>query len=119
MLWDICQHPVKSAAIQVIFGTRKMENVLFLDEWRELMKLLPDFQVHIALSREEELPHIKEKNIFFYKGYVHQIYQHQKLFDAKEPIFYLCGWRNMIDEAQKNLLNLGFPSSHIQTELYG
>jgi ferredoxin-NADP reductase len=37
----------------------------------------------------------------------------------KEPIFYLCGWRNMIDEAQKNLLNLGFPSSHIQTELYG
>ena len=24
-----------------------------------------------------------------------------------------------IDEAQKNLLNLGFPSSHIQTELYG
>jgi hypothetical protein len=25
----------------------------------------------------------------------------------------------MIDEAQKNLLNLGFPSSHIQTELYG
>jgi len=25
----------------------------------------------------------------------------------------------MIDEAQKNLLKLGFPSSHIQTELYG
>jgi ferredoxin-NADP reductase len=119
MLWDICQQPVKASAIRVIFGTRKMENVLFLDEWRELVKLLPDFQVHIALSRDEELPLIKEKNIFFYKGYVHQIYQHQKLFDAKEPIFYLCGWRNMIDEAQKNLLNLGFPSSHIQTELYG
>jgi ferredoxin-NADP reductase len=119
MLWDICQQPVKEAAIRVIFGTRKMENVLFLDEWRELVKLLPDCQVHIALSRDEELPLIKEKNIFFYKGYVHQIYQHQKLFDAKEPIFYLCGWRNMIDEAQKNLLNLGFPSSHIQTELYG
>jgi ferredoxin-NADP reductase len=119
MLWDICQQPLKATALRVIFGTRKMENVLFLDELRELIKLLPNFQVHIALSRDEELPLIKEKNIFFYKGYVHQIYQHQKLFDSKEPIFYLCGWRNMIDEAQKNLLNLGFPSSHIQTELYG
>lgn len=119
MLWDICQDPGKAPAIRVIFGTRKMENVLFLDEWRELIKLLPDFQVHISLSRDEELPLLKENNIFFYKGYVHQIYQHQKLFDAKDPIFYLCGWRNMIDEAQKNLLNLGFPSSHIQTELYG
>jgi ferredoxin-NADP reductase len=119
MLWDICQQPLKAIALRVIFGTRKMENVLFLDELQELMKLLPNFQVHIALSRDEELPLIKEKNIFFYKGYVHQIYQHQKLFDSKEPIFFLCGWRNMIDEAQKNLLNLGFPSSHIQTELYG
>jgi len=119
MLWDICQQPLKATALRVIFGTRKMENVLFLDELRELIKLLPNFQVHIALSRDEELPLIKEKNIFFYKGYVHQIYQHQKLFDSKEPIFYLCGWRNMIDEAQKNLLKLGFPSSHIQTELYG
>lgn len=119
MLWDIYQQASNSIPIRIIFGTRGLENVLFLDEWRELNKLLPDFQVHITLSRDEKLPLINEENIYFYKGYVHQIYQYQKLFTAKEPVFYLCGWRNMIDEAQKNLLNLGFPSAHIQTELYG
>lgn len=119
MLWDIHQKASNSIPIRIIFGTRSLENVLFLDEWRELNKLFSDFQVHITLSRDEELPLIKEENIYFYKGYVHQVYQHQKLFSAKEPVFYLCGWRNMIDEAQKNLLNLGFPSSNILTELYG
>jgi ferredoxin-NADP reductase len=41
------------------------------------------------------------------------------LTDINKGIFYICGWQNMVDEAQKNLQNLGLPPAHIHTELYG
>lgn len=31
----------------------------------------------------------------------------------------LCGWRNMIDEAKKKLLELGYEKKDIHQELYG
>jgi ferredoxin-NADP reductase len=119
MLWEFSKNPEKAPAIKLLFGTRKIENVLFLKEWLEILKLLPDFQIHIALSREEELPSFDHEHVYFYKGYVHQIYQNMHLTDINKGIFYICGWQNMVDEAQKNLQNLGLPPAHIHTELYG
>ncbi|MEY3322054.1 MAG: hypothetical protein RLZZ417_1637 [Bacteroidota bacterium] len=119
MLWEICKQPSQAPAIRIIFGTRKMENVLFLEEWLKISKLLPDFQIHIALSKEEQIPSNIEEQLYFYKGYVHQVYQNKHLIDITKGIFYICGWQNMVDEAQKNLQKLGLPPAHIQTELFG
>ena len=54
-------------------------------------------------------------------GYVHKIYK--KILKENEyfsePLFYLCGWRNMIKEARMNLRNLGINSKSIKLEIYG
>lgn len=119
MLWEISRHPAKAPAIRIIFGTRKKENILFLEEWMEIAKILPDFQVHITLSREQELPSMNTDNVYFYKGYVHQIYQHLPLMATTKCIFYICGWQNMVDEAQSKLQIMGLPPDRIKTELFG
>ena len=33
--------------------------------------------------------------------------------------FYLCGWKNMIDEAKQRILALGYDRKAIHQELYG
>ena len=119
MLWELGKHPEKAPAIRLIFGTRTMEKVLFWNEWQVLIRLLPDFEVHIALSSVETLPANDYQQVCFYKGYVHQIYLHSQRIDLTKSVFYICGWQKMIDEAQKNLLNLGLSSANIRTELYG
>jgi CDP-4-dehydro-6-deoxyglucose reductase len=119
MLRELSKHPKQTPPVRLIFGTRKWEHILFLEEWRELKKILPDFQLHIALSRAETIPRDEPGFVHFYKGYVHQIYQNKDLMEIHKGVSYICGWQNMVDEAQKNLLVLGVPPSQIKTELYG
>ena len=53
-------------------------------------------------------------------GYVHDQYLELIKSDVLEnPIFYLCGWRDMIKEARMNLKELGFDSKKIKLEIYG
>ena len=33
--------------------------------------------------------------------------------------FYLCGWKNMIDEAKRRILAFGYDKKDIHLELYG
>jgi CDP-4-dehydro-6-deoxyglucose reductase len=33
--------------------------------------------------------------------------------------FYLCGWKNMIDEAKQRIVALGYDKKSIHQELYG
>ena len=35
------------------------------------------------------------------------------------PLFYLCGWRNMIKEARNKLKNFGIDSKSVKLEIYG
>lgn len=96
--------------MHLVFGTRQLEDVLYRSEMEQLAIDLPSFSYHIALSRVA-LPSI-------YHGYVHGIYE--KLFaDGRPADFYLCGWKNMIDEARERLAGLGYDSSHIHLEIYG
>ena len=37
----------------------------------------------------------------------------------KDPLFYLCGWKNMISEAKQNLLDFGYDRKSIKLEVYG
>ena len=64
-------------------------------------------------------------------GYVHTVYEEickAKMIIGEPPAeqstvtpanFYLCGWKNMIDEAKRKIQELGFDRKSIHQELYG
>jgi Na+-transporting NADH:ubiquinone oxidoreductase subunit NqrF len=63
-------------------------------------------------------------------GYVHGVYDSvvkekpgiilEDGTSAPPPAyFYLCGWKNMIDEARQRLTDLGYDRKSIHYELYG
>jgi len=117
MLHHISIHNVPHKDIYLIFGTRKKENLLYYDELSELTRDIPHLHYIPTLSREEW----EGKT-----GYVHQVYE--DLINTKKnngdiqscpASFYLCGWKDMIDEAKKRILEMGYDRKCIHQELYG
>ena len=95
--------------IYLIFGCRTKNALLYYNEMKELQESIPGFQYIPTLSRESW----EGKT-----GYVHPIYE--ALCADKNPAdFYLCGWRGMIDEAKKRIMDMGYDKKEIYTEIYG
>ena len=95
--------------INLIFGTRTQEDLLYATEMKALEKTMPGFRYIPTLSREAWDGH---------KGYVHPVYE--ALCKDKPPAtFMLCGWRNMIDEARERITAMGYDRKDIHVELYG
>lgn len=102
-------HRVPFQHIHLIFGCRTRQDLLYYDELKKLEQDLPGFHYHPTLSRERWEGH---------HGYVHPVYQ--ELLAGRQPAsFFLCGWKHMIDEAKKNLLEMGYDKKDIHLELYG
>ncbi len=102
-------HNVPHKNIYLLFGTRTRKDLLYYDELSELQKELPGFQYIPTLSREDWEGR---------KGYVHTIYE--ELCTGRQPAsFFLCGWKNMIDEAKKRITDMGYDKKSIHQELYG
>jgi len=110
MLWDIKNKSKAYQGIQLFFGTRTKDGILYHEEWNELKKSMDHFDYSIALSREEYEG---------YQGYVHQLYLNKYQEVKADRTFYLCGWQRMVDEAKANLLELGYDEKQIVEELYG
>ena len=109
MLHYINQHNIPHQNIYLIFGTRTQRDLLYYEEIKALQEEVPYFQFMPTLSREEWLG---------CKGYVHGVYE--QLCKEKPPAhFYLCGWKAMIDEAKKRIIDLGYNKKDIHLELYG
>jgi ferredoxin-NADP reductase len=49
---------------------------------------------------------------------VHDIYE-EFAKDRQPAYFMLCGWKNMIDEAKKRIVEMGYDRKSIHQELYG
>ncbi len=96
-------------SIHIIFGCRKKEDLLYFDELKELEKTQPGFNYHPTLSREHW------DGLY---GYVHPVYM-DLCKNRQEAMFYLCGWKNMIDEAKKHIQEMGYDRKAIHQELYG
>ena len=77
----------------------------------ELEKEMKSFSYLPVFSREEG------ENIR--SGYVHSIYEEIIKTDPSPTYFFLCGWKNMIDEARQRLSELGVDKKDIHFELYG
>tara|TARA_B100002052_G_scaffold106203_1_gene97852 strand:+ start:395 stop:1084 length:690 start_codon:yes stop_codon:yes gene_type:complete len=97
--------------IYLIFGTRTSNDLLCFDEMIDFQRKIDGFKFIPVLSREKWSGK---------SGYVHDQYLELIKSDVlKNPIFYLCGWRDMIKEARMNLKELGFDSKKIKLEIYG
>lgn len=109
MLHYINFHQLPHRQIHLLFGTRKREDLLYTAEMKELERMMPKFTFRPTLSREEW-----EGDA----GYVHAIYE-QLCVNKQPAMFYLCGWKAMIDEARERILKMGYDKKDIHAELYG
>ena len=116
MVHHIANHNLPHKNIYLIFGTRSKKDLLYPEEMKALEKKVAGFQFIPTLSREQWEGCC---------GYVHAVYEqliHQKMESGTElppANFYLCGWKNMVDEAKKRILELGYDKKDIHLELYG
>lgn len=95
--------------VYLLFGTRHKRDLLYFEELSELQKELPGFYYLPTLSREDWEGR---------KGYVHSVYE--ELCAERQPAgFFLCGWKNMVDDAKKRIQELGYDRKAIHQELYG
>ena len=74
---------------------------------------MPGFYYHPVFSRESEVPEGA------HTGYVHGVYEELLRIHKKPVHFFLCGWKNMIDEAKQRIIAMGYEKKDIHLELYG
>lgn len=115
MLHYIVLNSIPHKDVYLVFGTRKKENLLYNEELTTLAAQNPGIHFIPVLSREDWDGA---------KGYVHQVYKDlvsAKTINGELPPakFLLCGWKNMIDEAKKTIVELGYDKKNIHQELYG
>ncbi len=124
MAHHILNHNIPHQNIYLIFGCRKLSDALYGKELKELEEELTDFHYIPTYSREvpENAGHLIRI------GYVHTIYEElcqNKAEHAEDPGvakpagFFLCGWKNMIDEARQRIVAMGYDKKSIHLELYG
>jgi CDP-4-dehydro-6-deoxyglucose reductase len=108
--------------IYLIFGCRKFEDALYRKEMTTLSEKIPCFHYIPTFSREMPDPLQPEMRT----GYVHAIYEElcrREDAQLQSPLrpanFFLCGWKNMIDEAKQRIQALGYDRKSIHQELYG
>ena len=109
MLQHIKNHSISHKEIFLLFGTRFQDDILYHNEMKNLETQLSDFKFIPILSREKWDGKM---------GYVHTVYT-EIIPALQKPNVYLCGWRNMVDEARNTLKVLGLEKEQIHFELYG
>lgn len=116
MLHHIDRHNLPHQNIYLVFGTRTKTDLLYYEEMLRLAQNIPQFHYLPTLSREQWEGCC---------GYVHTVYE-QLVLERKtaqgalpQASFFLCGWKNMVDEAKHRILNLGYDKKAIHLELYG
>jgi glycine betaine catabolism B len=116
MVHHILLHKIPHKNIYLIFGTRSQQDLLYVEEMKQLEKDVESFHFMPTLSREQWDGCC---------GYVHAVYEGlvaaaQKGSENVAPAsFYLCGWKNMVDEAKERIIHLGYDKKDIHLELYG
>ncbi len=112
MLYYIHQHNLPHKNIYLIFGCRKFSDALYADEMKEIEKELKNFQYIQTFSRENP-------GNGFKTGYVHAVYKEIVNDHKPDASFFLCGWKNMIDDAREKIIAMGYDKKDIHFELYG
>lgn len=113
MVYHINRYNIPHKNIYLIFGCRKVNDCLYGQELKALESDLDNYYYLPTFSREND------DNTLVNKGYVHAVYENILQHEKKPAYFYLCGWKNMIDEARQKILAMGYDRKDIHLELYG
>jgi ferredoxin-NADP reductase len=112
-------HPREHKDIYILFGCRTKEDLLYYEELKQLENDIPGFHYIPTLSRQTWEGR---------SGYVHAAYEELLKTGLPEDAnpganrpanFYLCGWKNMVDEAKQRITAMGYDKKAIHLELYG
>jgi len=109
MVDHIYNQKIEHKNIYLIFGTRTKADLLYYNEMKDLENRMPGFHYLPTLSRETWEGAT---------GYVHALYE-RLCVDHQPATFMLCGWKEMIQEAEKRIEQSGYDKKNIITELYG
>lgn len=110
MYLDILNRNLNFEKMHIIFGTRYMRDLIYLDEFDELV-INPKIAFYPILSKETSPDWMGRT------GYVHSIYKN--LFEKPQNIeYYICGWREMVSQTRNNLLEMGIDRKLIHFERY-
>ena len=110
-LWDIFNRAIPHRNLYMVFGTRYEKDILYRNEMNLLQQEHPEFHFIPTLSRENS------ENWKGRKGYVHHVYE--ELFaDRRDAYFYICGWKDMLNEARKRIADMGYDKKFIKFEVY-
>ncbi len=123
MVHHILNHSIPHRNLYLIFGCRKFKDALYPEELKALEGTVTSFQFMPCYSREEKADGI-------ITGYVHQVYEELVKKETQvngedgtllppPAAFYLCGWKNMIDEARQRITALGYDRKAVHFEVYG
>lgn len=113
MVQHIHHNNIPHKEIYLIYGTRKCQDALYLDELMDLKQKLPSFHYFPTFSREQSVAE------GLCMGYVHGIYEQLLQEQRDSPQFFLCGWKDMITEARQRIQQFGIDKKSIHFELYG
>ncbi|HEX8279058.1 MAG TPA: FAD-dependent oxidoreductase [Segetibacter sp.] len=113
MVHHIKRNNIPHKNIYLIFGTRLVPDCLYYQELKDLENEVENYFYLPTFSR------ITEGDTSLRRGYVHAVYEEIISNKKADAAFYLCGWKNMIDEAKQRILALGYDKKDIHLELYG
>ena len=109
MIHHIKNNNIAHENIYLVFGCRTKDTLLYYEEMKKLDEEIKGFHYIPTLSREQW-----EGN----SGYVHPIYE-SLCMERQPAMFYLCGWKGMIDDAKKTITEMGYDRKAIHQEIYG
>lgn len=111
MLQHIVREKIPHRAIHLIYGGRYENEILYRDEFEELVRQLPGFTYDVVISRDEQWSGSKGR----LRDYYMKVYSNRR----DDVLFYLCGWPDMVRDGLKDLIDdLGYNPSQLIYELY-
>ena len=111
---------VRDREMHYFYGARALNEVFYLDDFRQLEKDFPNFHFHLALDRPD--PAADAAGVPYTPGFVHNVMYDTYLKDHRAPEdieFYMCGPGPMSAAVVNMLDNLGVPSENILYDDFG
>ena len=102
------------------YGARALNEVFYLDDFRQLEKDFPNFHFHLALDRPD--PAADAQGVPYTAGFVHQVMLSTYLGSHPTPEdieYYMCGPGPMSAAVVNMLDNLGVPPENILYDDFG
>ena len=102
------------------YGARALNEVFYLDDFRQLEKDFPNFHFHLALDRPD--PAADAAGVPYKAGFVHNVMYETYLKDHNAPEdieYYMCGPGPMSAAVVNMLDNLGVPAENILYDDFG